>query len=68
MESQKKVIFERNGGEVPHPIIDIHIRHGDKSVEATLFPLEDYMKEAIKLKVRTKEEGTRTRVPGNEES
>eukprot|EP01097_Dermamoeba_algensis_P009431 TRINITY_DN662_c1_g3_i1.p1 TRINITY_DN662_c1_g3~~TRINITY_DN662_c1_g3_i1.p1 ORF type:complete len:315 (-),score=62.47 TRINITY_DN662_c1_g3_i1:91-1035(-) len=51
VDEQKKIIFKSNNEEMPHPIISIHVRHGDKKSEANIFPLKDYMNAARRIKV-----------------
>jgi len=50
LTKSKQYIFPDTLGQTPHPIISIHVRHGDKITENPLSPLSDYMNIAKHIK------------------
>lgn len=47
-----KLVFPN--GVVPHPMLSIHVRHGDKYKEMQLLPLQDFIAAAEKYDVFSK--------------
>ncbi len=49
VESEKKKVFAQQ--QIPHPIISLHVRHGDKWREAVLMNLTSYIEEIRKSEI-----------------